>query len=131
MASQNRIILVGRLTADPEVRTTLDTTPVTKFQLAVERQGGQREVDYIDIVTWGTLAENCGKYLSKGRLTLVEGRISNRSFDTKEGIKKYVTEIVARNVTFLEKSGEKKAAPASVQAEPVADDSFLDDDLPF
>ncbi len=131
MASQNRIVLVGRLTAEPEVRTTVDTTPVTKFQLAVERVGTQRETDYIDIVTWGTLAENCGKFLTKGQLTLVEGRIANRSFDTKEGIKKYVTEIVARNVTFLEKADAKKAAPASVQEESVPDESFLDDDLPF
>ena len=131
MASQNRIILVGRPTADPEVRTTIDTTPVAKFQLAVERQGGQREMDHMDIVAWGPLAENCGKFLSKGQLTLVEGRISNRSFDTKEGIKKYVTEIVARNVTFLEKSGEKKQVPVPAQEESVPDDSFLDDDLPF
>ncbi len=137
MANLNKIILVGRLTADPEMRTTLDATPITKFQLAVDRNrpaGMPKETDFMDIIAWRKLAEICGNYLTKGQLVLVEGRIQNRSFETKEGAKRYVTEIVANSMTMLEK-GKGKAAPAAIPQETVADEvseeDFLEDDLPF
>ena len=106
MANLNRIILVGRLTADPEGRSTADGTAVTKFRLAVDRPvpGVKREdsTDFIDVVTWQRLAEVSAQYLKKGRLVLVEGRIQNRSFDDQAGQRRWVTEVVARSMTMLE-----------------------------
>ena len=145
MANLNRIILIGRLTADPEGRTTTDGMAVTKFRLAVERPatGAQKEdnVDLIDIVTWQRLAEVCSQYLKKGRLVLVEGRIQNRSFEDQSGQRRWVTEVVARNMTMLDK-GPVTSNQATVTGEPavagkqpaadeeVIDDSGLESDLP-
>ena len=139
MANQNRIILIGRLTADPETRTTMDSTPITKFSIAVDRNampGIVKETDFFDIIAWRKLAETSGQFLSKGQLVLVEGRIQNRSFESKDGARKYVTEIVSSNIKPLEK-GAAKAATAAVEAPAfpedteAVDDNFLEDDLPF
>jgi single-strand DNA-binding protein len=143
LANLNRIILIGRLTADPEGRTTTDGMAVTKFRLAVERPvaGAQKEdnADLIDIVTWQRLAEVCSQYLKKGRLVLVEGRIQNRSFEDQSGQRRWVTEVVARNMTMLDKGQgaadkgreEEKAAVPPAAAEELIDDSGLESDLPF
>lgn len=116
----NRVILIGRLTRDPELRYTPAGVAVTQFTLAVDRpfsnQGGQREADFIPIVTWRQLAETCANYLRKGRLAAVEGRIQVRSYDNNEGKRVYVTEVIADNVRFLESanSGNREAGvPAS------------------
>ena len=139
MANLNRIILIGRLTNDPEARTTMDGTPLTKFVLAVDRNrpsGMQKETDFIDIIAWRNLAEFSGSELAKGQLVLVEGRIQNRSFDTKEGVKRYITEVVASNMVPVEK-GKAKVQLAAARPEPARqqsegkDESFLEDDLPF
>ncbi|MCE5172472.1 single-stranded DNA-binding protein [Paenibacillus profundus] len=102
----NRVILIGRLTRDPELRYTPSGVAVTQFTLAVDRpfssQSGEREADFIPVVTWRQLAETCANYLRKGRLTAVEGRIQVRNYDNNEGKRVYVTEIVADNVRFLE-----------------------------
>ncbi|MED4600580.1 single-stranded DNA-binding protein [Paenibacillus validus] len=102
----NRVILIGRLTRDPELRYTPAGVAVTQFTLAVDRpfsnQGGQREADFIPVVTWRQLAETCANYLRKGRLAAVEGRIQVRNYDNNEGRRVYVTEIIADNVRFLE-----------------------------
>ncbi|ANE46042.1 single-stranded DNA-binding protein [Paenibacillus swuensis] len=102
----NRVILIGRLTKDPELRYTPAGVAVTQFSLAVDRnfkdQNGEREADFINIVTWRQLAETCANYLRKGRLTAVEGRIQTRNYDNNEGKRVYVTEVVADNVRFLE-----------------------------
>ncbi|UHA75382.1 single-stranded DNA-binding protein [Paenibacillus sp. 481] len=102
----NRVILIGRLTRDPELRYTPAGVAVTQFTLAVDRpyssQSGEREADFIPVVTWRQLAETCANYLRKGRLTAVEGRIQVRSYDNNEGKRVYVTEIIADNVRFLE-----------------------------
>lgn len=102
----NRVVLIGRLTRDPELRYTPNGVAVTTFTLAVDRpysnQQGQREADFINIVTWRGLAETCANYLKKGRLTAVEGRLQIRNYDNNEGKKVYVSEIVADNVRFLE-----------------------------
>ncbi|WP_127582239.1 single-stranded DNA-binding protein [Paenibacillus koleovorans] len=104
----NRVVLIGRLTRDPELRYTPSGVAVTQFTLAVDRpfssnqQGQQREADFLNIVTWRQLAETCANYLRKGRLTAVEGRIQIRNYDNNEGKRVYVTEIVADNVRFLE-----------------------------
>ncbi|MZQ82695.1 single-stranded DNA-binding protein [Paenibacillus ferrarius] len=103
----NRVILIGRLTKDPELRYTPAGVAVTQFTLAVDRpftSGGskEREADFINIVTWRQLAETCANYLRKGRLTAVEGRIQVRNYDNNEGKRVYVTEVIADNVRFLE-----------------------------
>lgn len=102
----NRVILIGRLTRDPELRYTPAGVAVTQFTIAVDRpftsQGGEREADFIPVVTWRQLAETCANYLRKGRLTAVEGRIQVRNYDNNEGKRVYVTEVIADNVRFLE-----------------------------
>lgn len=102
----NRVILIGRLTRDPELRYTPSGVAVTQFTLACDRpftnNSGEREADFIPIVTWRQLAETCANYLRKGRLTAVEGRIQVRSYDNNEGRRVYVTEVIADNVRFLE-----------------------------
>lgn len=154
----NRVILIGRLTRDPELRYTPAGVAVTQFTLAVDRpftssQTKEREADFINIVTWRQLAETCANYLRKGRLTAVEGRLQIRNYDNNEGRKVYVTEVVADNVRFLESSGsgnrEEGAGGTSSgnsgggtryggsreQQDPFIDDGkpidISDDDLPF
>lgn len=106
----NRVILIGRLTRDPELRYTPAGVAVTQFTLAVDRpftsQGGEREADFIPVVTWRQLAETCANYLRKGRLTAVEGRIQVRNYENNEGKRVYVTEVIADNVRFLESNRE-------------------------
>ncbi|GGG18519.1 single-stranded DNA-binding protein [Paenibacillus abyssi] len=104
----NRTILIGRLTRDPEMRYTPAGVAVTQFTLAVDRPfinsgaGGEREADFIPVVTWRQLAETCANYLRKGRLCAVEGRIQVRNYENNEGKRVYVTEVIADNVRFLE-----------------------------
>lgn len=122
MASLNRIILVGRLTTDPELRTTGDGTPMTRYTLAVERDmrpDAPRQIDMVPIVAWRRLAEVSGQYLKKGRMVLVEGAIQVRSFQTGEGKKKWSTEVVARNIQFLGNNTVPAAAPPTTSPEPV------------
>lgn len=140
----NRVILIGRLTRDPELRYTPSGVAMTTFTLAVERnytnQQGQREADFINVVTWRGLAENVANYLKKGRLTAVEGRIQTRNYENNEGKKVYVTEIIADNVRFLESANPQKRDQQDNRnqsgfEDPFADDSspidISDDDLPF
>ena len=105
----NKVFLIGRLTRDPELRYTGNNTPVATFSLAVNRpfsnQAGEREADFINVVIWDKQAENVAKYLTKGRLVAVEGRIQTRNYDNNEGKKVYVTEVVALSVQFLESKG--------------------------
>lgn len=111
----NRIILIGRLTRDPELRYTPAGVAVTQFTLAVDRNftgaNGEREADFIPVVAWRQLGETCANYLRKGRLTAVEGRIQVRNYENNEGKRVYVTEVIADNVRFLEsnRSGEQGA----------------------
>ncbi len=105
----NRIILLGRLVRDPEVRVTPTEKTVCTFTLAVDRpftsKNGQREADFINIVTWNKTAELCGNSLTKGQRALVEGRLQIRSYDGKDGNKHYVTEVIADRVEFIERKG--------------------------
>jgi len=107
----NRIILIGRLTQDPELRYTPTGTPVAHFTLAVDRsranQMGERETDFINIVVWQKLGELCAQYLRKGRLAAVEGRLQIRSYENREGQRVRVAEVVADNVRFLDRGGER------------------------
>ena len=102
----NKVFLIGRLTRDPELRYTGSNKAVCQITVAVNRGfGGQNsnaETDFINVVLWDKTAENVAKYMTKGRLLLVEGRIQTRNYDNNEGKKVYVTEVVASNVQFLE-----------------------------
>lgn len=119
MASFNKVILLGNLTRDPELRYTPSGSPVCSFDLAVDRsyttQAGERrdEVCYITVVVWGKQAEACAEYLTKGRPTLVEGRLSQRSWETPEGQKRTKHEVVAERVQFL---GSRRGAPPEEEA---------------
>jgi single-strand DNA-binding protein len=109
---------VGRLTDNPEVRYTVDGTPITKFRLAVDRDHRKDEthqVDFINIIAWRRLAEVCGEFLKKGRLVLVEGRIQVRSYDNQSGQRRWVTEVVARDMHMLEKAPQQPEAAPSPQ----------------
>ena len=101
----NKAILIGRLTRDPELRTTTSGIANTTFTIAVDRpftsQSGQREADFLNCVSWRKQAENIAKYCTKGSQVAVEGRIQIRSYDAQDGTKRYVTEIICDNVTFL------------------------------
>ena len=106
----NKIILMGRLTRDPEVRYTPTGKVVCQFTVAVDRpfmsQDGQREADFIPVVIWGKSAELCGNSLTKGQRVLVEGRLQIRSYDAKDGSKRWVTEVIANSFEFIERKGE-------------------------
>jgi single-strand DNA-binding protein len=120
----NRIILVGRLTRDPELRATPDGTSVVRFTLAVDRgmrAGEERQTDFFDIVAFRQLADNVANYVTKGRLVLVEGRLHTRRYTDREGNPRKAYEVVADNVRFLERirEGEPEAdadMPASAAA---------------
>lgn len=101
----NRIILIGRLTRDPELKYTTNGTAVVNFTLAVNRKFNRDETDFIDIVAWRGLAENCANYLGKGRLAAVEGRLQIRSYEANDGTKRKVAEVIADDVRFLDKAG--------------------------
>ena len=109
----NRIILMGRLTRDPELRRTQSGTAVTSFSLAVDRdfksQNGDKETDFIDIVAWRSTAEFVSKYFTKGRMAVVEGRLQIRDWTDKDGNKRTSAEVVADNVYF----GDSKRDGAS------------------
>jgi single-strand DNA-binding protein len=128
----NKVALVGRLTKDPEVRYTANNqTPVAKFTLAVNRlykQEGQPDADFIPIVVWGKPAENCGKYIKKGRLVAVSGRIQTRSWDDQEGKRHFATEVTADEVHFLDKATEGQAQQQGQSDFHPAEE---EDDLPF
>lgn len=102
----NRVILIGRLTRDPELRYTTSGVAVANFTLAVDRpftnQQGEREADFIRIITWRKLAEVCAQNLGKGRLVAVDGRLQVRSYDDQNGIRRQIAEVVAENVRFLD-----------------------------
>jgi single-strand DNA-binding protein len=105
----NRVVLVGRLTKDPELRYTPNGVPVASFTLAVNRtftnQQGEREADFINCVVWRKPAENVANFLKKGSLAGVDGRIQTRSFEGQDGKRVYVTEVLAESVQFLEPKG--------------------------
>ena len=105
----NKAILIGRLTRDPELRTTPTGRNVCQFSIAVNRTytnaSGEREADFINCVVWDKQAENLVKYQKKGNQIAVEGRIQTRNYDDKDGKKVYVTEILASNISFLDAKG--------------------------
>lgn len=107
MSALNRVILIGNLTQDPELRYTPNGVPVVSFTLAVNRsrvnQNGERETDFVPIVAWRKQAERCSEYLSKGSQVAVDGRIQVRSYEDRNGIRRKATEVVAWRVEFLQR----------------------------
>ena len=148
----NRIILMGRLTRDPELRHTQTGTPVASFSLAVDRDfksrdGGDRATDFIDVVAWRSTAEFVSKYFTKGRMAVVEGRLQIRDWTDRDGGKRRSAEVIAENVYFgdSKRDGDssggysnysRPAAPAPVDYGMPTGDQFAeladdDGDLPF
>lgn len=143
----NKAILIGRLTADPELTTINSGVDVCRFTLAINRpfknQNGENQTDFLNIVVWRAAAANCHKYLQKGSQCAVIGSIQTRSYEGNDGNKRYVTEIVADNVEFLGRSnssnddyGEPAAQPRPAKTttkKPAIDtlEPIEEDDLPF
>lgn len=131
----NRVVLVGRLTKDPEFRTTPSGVNVTNFTLAVNRTftnaQGEREADFINVVVFRKQAENVNKYLFKGNLAGVDGRIQSRSYENNEGKRVFITEVVADNVRFLEPKNTNSNQQSSKQANAFDNNDIDDRDLPF
>ena len=132
----NKIVLMGRLTRDPELRKTGNGTAVTSFTLAVDRdykpQEGEREADFIDVVDWRGTAEFVFKYFSKGRMAVVEGRLQVRDWTDKDGAKRRSTEVIADSVYF---GDSKKVSESDAPAEPSGEIRELPDEekgeMPF
>ena len=133
MASLNKVFLIGNLTRAPELRYTPSGTPVADLRLAVNRSyttqsGEKREESYfLTVVVWGKQAESCGEYLDKGSPVLIEGRLQTREWETKEGQRRNVVEVVAERVQFL---GRGKAA-VTAEAEPIEEPADGTDEVPF
>lgn len=113
----NKVILLGRLARDPEVRYTQSGKAVASFSLAInEGYGENKKVVFINIVAWDKLAETVGNHLSKGRQIMAEGRIQTRTYDDKNGQKRYVTEVVMVNMEFLGSKADNEGGQGNVQA---------------
>lgn len=134
----NQVILIGRLTKDPEVRYTAGTqTAVATFTLAVDRpvkSGEEKKTDFPRITVFGKQAENCEKYLAKGRMVAIEGRLQTGSYQNKDGATVYTTDVVANRVQFLQWGDSQQsggqAEPASQEGMP-EDFEALSEDVPF
>ena len=135
----NCAVIMGRLTADPELRQTPSSVPVTRFTVAVDRgyakQGEERKADFINVIAWRQTAEFVCKYFSKGSMIAVQGAIETGSYE-KDGVKRYTFEIKADNVSFCGSKNEQSSngTPASAFSSPAVDDFAAmadDDDLPF
>lgn len=128
----NKAFIVGRLTKAPELKTTPNGISVVTFTVAVTRRANREESDYLNVVAWRGLAENCAKYLVKGQQVAVCGELHTRRYEAKDGTKRYVTEILAEDVEFLvkPKGAESREAKGGMFA---PDDGYMsdDDDLPF
>ena len=143
MASFNKVILIGNLTADPELKQTQNGISVTSFSIAVSRRFSSKntenaqQADFINIVAWRNTAEFITKYFQKGKSILVVGSLQTRNWTDQNGQKRYITEVVAEEAQFVEKKGEGATAgatPAPYGASPkdvAFEEMSTDDDLPF
>ena len=130
----NKVILMGRLTRDPEMRHTNSGTPVTTFSIAIDNgYGDNKRTDFVNCLAWNKTAEFVTKYFTKGKMIVIaDGRISTRSWETQDGKRAYATEVVAKEVSF----GETKSSQQTATQPPMQDDDFTpldeyDEDLPF
>lgn len=134
----NQVILIGRLTHDPELRYTAGGgVAVTTFSIAVDRpftnQQGERDTDFINIVTWRKLAETCANYLKKGRMVAVTGRLQIRSYDDSQGVRRKAADVVAENVQFLDRGGRDSdsSQPGDFDGPQTDGPDISEDDVPF
>lgn len=122
----NRIVIIGRLTRDPEMRQTPSGTAVCTFTLAVDRSfksaNGERETDFIPVVAWRQLGETCGRYLAKGKLAAVDGRLQIRTYQAQDGSKRTAAEVVAENVRFLSPKSVPSVNDSEVDLAPPLDE---------
>jgi single-strand DNA-binding protein len=131
MSSLNHVVLIGRLARDPELRHTASGTAVANFTLAVDRRpkpDGNKEADFIRVITWGKQGENCANYLAKGRLVAVDGRLQVRSYQGQDGQNHTSTEVITENVQFL--SPKKKGAANGSDEAPSSDAEIPDAEMP-
>ncbi len=131
--SLNRVMLIGRLGADPEIRYTADGVAVATFRMATDRpvkRGDQweSETDWHRVVAWRRLGEICGEYLSKGSMVYVEGMLRTRSWEDQDGNKRWMTEVQARDIILLDPKGERSQQSSSDAEPPVPP---VEDDVPF
>jgi len=137
MASLNKVMIIGNLGGEPEMRFTPDGKPVTSFRVATNRvyttQDGERkeETEWFSVVAWSKLAEQCNQFLGKGRLVYVEGRLRTRSWDDQSGQKRYRTEVIAERVTFLDRRDSSVPEDRGSQAADYEVDEAKEDDIPF
>lgn len=131
----NKVILIGNLTKDPEISTTSNGVSVCRFSLAVTRRytnaNGDREADFINIVVWRALADNCHKFLKKGSKAAVVGTLQSRMYDATDGTKRYVTEVVADEVEFISTKNFDGADTRKDEEEVTKLEPIDDNDLPF
>ena len=134
----NKVFLVGRLTRDPELRTLPSGKPVANFVVATNEyrgNGAAERTEYHNLVAWDRLAEICGQYLNKGKLIYIEGRLQTRSWEDKDGNKRYTTEIRADNMVMLSGKPEdtrgEKGAAAAASSDSSIEPGITDDDIPF
>lgn len=136
MANFNKVILIGNLTKDPEIRYTPNGTAVASFSIAINRRYKQGEelkdeVCYIDIVVFGKQAENCGQYLTKGNGVIVDGRLQQRRWETDDGQKRSKHEVVAQSIRFLSKRGEPSKEGMPDDTAIPSQSETPDNDVPF
>lgn len=124
----NNINLIGRLVKDVELKYTSEGKAVANFVIAVNRQYQKNEADFFPIVIWGKPAENCATYISKGSKVAVTGRVQIRSYDASDGNKRYITEVIANNVEFLD---SKQDATNSEKVKMSDFQQIADEDVPF
>lgn len=135
----NKVMLIGNLTRDPELSSISSGVSVCRFSIAVNRRfknaNGETETDFFNIVAWRGLADTCSQYLRKGLKVCVIGQIQNRSYEDKDGVKRYATDIIADEVEFLTPKGESTSGgnveKPRVKASPSEMTPMEDDDLPF
>lgn len=129
----NSVILIGRTTREVELRYTTSQTAVARFSLAVERpvKDGEKKADFPNIIVFGKQAENCEKYLAKGRKVAVQGRLQTGSYEDKDGKRVYTTDVIAERVEFLEWGDSRTEESQSEHQETVDDFKALDEAVPF
>lgn len=129
----NSVILIGRTTREVELRYTTNQTAVARFSLAVERpvKDGEKKADFPNIIVFGKQAENCEKYLAKGRKVAVQGRLQTGSYEDKDGKRVYTTDVIAERVEFLEWGDSRTEESQSEHQETVDDFKALDEAVPF
>lgn len=129
----NNVILIGRTTREIELRYTTSQTAVARFSLAVERpvKDGEKKADFPNIIVFGKQAENCEKYLAKGRKVAVQGRLQTGSYEDKDGKRVYATDVIAERVEFLEWGSSRTEESQSEHQETVDDFKALDEAVPF